>query len=94
MKKYVLLLFSLFTLASCGADQATVDKLTAEMCAALEGVDTSDMSSLMDAALGLGEILEKQDEYSSVTQAQMESSMKEKCPDGWKVFEEISAFGE
>ena len=71
------------------ADQATVDKMTNEMCEALSGVDTSDLSSLMDAAIAMMDVTSKEDEYSSVTQAQMESSMKEKCPDSWKVLEEI-----
>ena len=94
MKKYFIILVGFLTLSSCGADQATVDKMTNEMCEALNGVDTSDLSSLMDAAIAMMDVTSKEDEYSSVTQAQMESSMKEKCPDSWKVFEEILAMGE
>lgn len=94
MKKCILVFIGLFILSSCGADQATVDKMTQEMCTALEGVDTEDISSLMDAAIGMMDVVEKSDDYASVTEAQLESAMKEKCPDGWKVFEEISAMGE
>jgi len=94
MKKYILIFIGFFMLSSCGADQATVDKMTKEMCEALDGVDTSDLSSLMDAAIAMMDVSEKEEAYGSVTQAQMETSMKEKCPDSWKVFEEILAMGE
>ena len=94
MKKFIIILIGFFTFSSCGADQATVDKMTSEMCEALDGVDTSDLSSLMDAAIAMMDVTAKEDEYSSVSQAQMESAMKDKCPDSWKVFEEILAMGE
>ena len=94
MKKYIIILIGFLTFSSCGADQATVDKMTSEMCEALNGVDASDPFSLLDAASGMMDVMSKEDEYSSVSQAQMESAMKEKCPDSWKVFEEILAMGE
>ena len=91
--KNILFLFLCSTLLiSCGADQATVDKMTLEMCEALDGVDTTSIYSLMDAATALEEV-SSNDSYGSVTQAQMESAMKDKCPAGWKVLEEFIALG-
>lgn len=94
MNKYVLLIISLVVFTSCGADQATVDKMTVDMCEALKGIDTGDISSLMDAATAMTEVLAKDEGYESVTQAQLESAMQEKCPDSWKVLEELMAMGE
>ena len=92
MKKILLLICCTTFLISCGADQATVDKMTLEMCQALDGVDTTSIYSLMEAATSLEEV-SSNDSYGGVTQAQLESAMKDKCPASWKVFEEIMALG-
>lgn len=92
MKKILFLFLCSTFLISCGADQATVDKITLEMCQALDGVDTTSIYSLMDAATAMEDI-SSNDSYGDVTQAQLESAMKDKCPASWKVLEEIMALG-
>lgn len=92
MKRILLLLICSCFFISCGADQATVDKITLEMCKALDGVDTSSIYSLMDAATAMEEVASN-DSYADVTQLQLETAMKDKCPASWQVMEEIMALG-
>ena len=93
MKKWFLALTVAGMMMSCGADEATVDNMTDEMCDALEGTDIADPMQLMTAANKLTSIAEKEDEYSTVTEAQLEEAMKAKCPEGWKNFEALKAMG-
>ena len=88
MKKYLLILFGAIMISSCGADQANVDACCKDMCDALSGIDMDDPSGLLDAASAMIDISENEN-YADVTEAQMESAMKEKCPDGWKIFNEL-----
>ena len=90
MKKYLIILFGATIISSCGADQSTVDAASQEMCDALSGIDLEDPSALMDAAMGMMSVAENED-FASISEAQLESAMKEKCPDGWAAFEEINS---
>ncbi|MBM78108.1 MAG: hypothetical protein CL846_06465 [Crocinitomicaceae bacterium] len=90
MKKYLLILFGATLISSCNsADESTANALAKEMCDALSGVDAEDPSGLLDAAMKMMEISENED-YANVSELQLENAMKEKCPDGWKAFEELS----
>ena len=60
------------------------------MCDALSGIDLEDPSLLWDAAMGIVGVAENED-FASISEAQLESAMKEKCPDGWAVFEETNS---
>ena len=60
------------------------------MCDALSGIDLEDPSALMDAAMSMMSVAENED-FASISEAQLESAMKEKCPDGWAAFEEINS---
>lgn len=95
MKKllYSVAILGVLSLSSCGADQATVDKLTEEMCTALDGVTMDDPVGLLNAATAMSEIATK-DEYSSVTEAQLKDGMKEKCPEAYKTLEELVEAGQ
>lgn len=78
-------------LSSCGgADQATVDKMTGEMCDAMAIYNEEDPMSMLDAASAMLEISEKEDEYGSVTEDQLYEAMEAKCPDGYKKFKELA----
>ena len=84
MKKYFIIFWSNYDFF-CGADQATVDSASQELDA-LSGVDIED-PKLMDAAMMMAIV--ENEEYANISEAQLESSMKENCPDGWSAFEEL-----
>ena len=96
MKKFVYV--SLFALASafltsCGADQATVDKMSGEMCSVMEKYDEADPSSMLTAANGMIEIAGKETEYGKVTEDQLYSAMEKQCPEGYKKFKALAESG-
>jgi len=91
MKKLFIILIGATVISSCGANQETVDNMAQEMCDALDGIDLEDPSGLMDAAMAMMDVASNEDAYSAVSEAQLESAMKEKCPDGWSTFEELSS---
>jgi len=82
-----------FALGSCGADDATVDKMAGEMCDAMALYDAEDISSMMAAAEKMTEIAGNSD-YGSVTEAQLKGAMETKCADGFKKFSELTESGE
>tara|TARA_B100000123_G_scaffold256505_1_gene219710 strand:- start:81 stop:356 length:276 start_codon:yes stop_codon:yes gene_type:complete len=88
MKKYLIIFFGAIMTSSCGADQATVDSASQELCDALSGIDIEDPSKLMDAAMAMMAIVDNE-KYVNISEAQLENSMKENCPDGWSTFEEL-----
>lgn len=95
MKKIVLISSVLaFVLCSCGADQASVDKMTEEMCSAMELYKKEDPSSMLRAAGKMSEIAGKQKEYGSVTESQLNETMQVKCADGFLKFQEITSMAQ
>jgi len=95
MKKINLLVVVVaFFMFSCGADQASVDKMTGEMCSAMELYKEDDIATMMAAAEKMMEIAGNEAEYGSVTEAQLKGAMEEKCPDGYKKFMELTETAE
>ncbi len=91
------LFVALFGLAlifsSCGADQATVDAMSDDMCKIMEKYNPEDISSMMSVATELMELTQKEG-YGSVTESQLNKTMGEKCPEGFKKFEDLSKAGQ
>jgi hypothetical protein len=87
-----LLFVALFGLAlifsSCGADQATVDAMADDMCKIMEKYNPEDPMTALDIITPMTELTEKEG-YGSVTQAQLEKAMEEKCPEGLKKMKEM-----
>ncbi len=84
MKKlFFLVLTAAIFLCSCGADQAIVDSMTNDMCKAMEKYDEKDPASIMSAATDMSTIAENED-YGSVSEAQLYDAMEEACPEGLK----------
>ena len=94
MKKTALILVVFgFILGSCGADDATVDKMAGEMCDAMALFSEDDISSMMTAAEKMTEIAGNGD-YGSVTEAQLKGAMETKCADGYKKFIDLTESAE
>jgi len=96
MKKIVyvsLFAFASAFMMSCGADQATVDKMSNEMCTVMEKYDETDPSSMLTAANGMMEIAGKEAEYGKVTEDQLYSAMEKQCPEGYKKFKTLADSG-
>jgi hypothetical protein len=89
-----LLFVALFGLAlifsSCGADQATVDACADDMCKIMEKYNPEDPMSALDIIGPMTELMEK-DGYSGVTEPQLKKAMGEKCPEGLKKMEDMTA---
>ena len=90
MKKIVIFALAVGLLSSCGADQATVDKMAGEMCAAMEMYNETDPMSLLDAANAMTEIAGKEAEYSKVTEDQLMKTMETSCPEGHTKFKNLA----
>lgn len=86
MKKIAIFALAVGLLSSCGADQATVDKMAGEMCTAMEAYNEADPMTLLDAANQMTEIAGKEDEYGKVTEDQLMKAMESQCPEGHKKF--------
>jgi hypothetical protein len=87
MKKFLLLSTVTIFAFSCGADQATVDKMAGEMCSAMELYKNDNPMSMLEAAGKMSEIAGKEDEYSGVTEGQLKGAMETKCPEGYEKFQ-------
>jgi len=91
-----LLFVALFAVAllfsSCGADQATVDAMCDDMCELMEKYNPEDPMTLLDITTDMLDLQTKEG-YSSVSEAQMMSAMKEKCPEGAEKMQGILDMG-
>ena len=87
MTKFATLVFpALVFLSSCGADQAIVDKMTTEICTAMDKCNEKDPLSVLEATGAVIDVMSMSEEYGDVTETQFEESMKNKCPEGYKKF--------
>lgn len=91
MKKivYIILGASLLFCACSGSDKAATVKMADEMCQAMALI-TDDPMSTIEAASKMSAIAEKTVEYGKVSQEDLISAMKEKCPEGAAKFEEMA----
>lgn len=80
-------------LSSCGADQATVDKMSGKMCEAMEAYDPEKPMTMLDVSKKLMDIANNKDEYGTVSESQLQSAMEKECPEGWTKFEELKKLG-
>ncbi len=92
MKKIVYVIFgtTLLFCACKGSDKAAAGKMADEMCEAMSVIKEEDPMTMLDAASKMAAIAEKTAEYGKVSEEDLLSAMKEKCPDGAKKFEEMS----
>ncbi len=74
--------------SSCGADQATVDAMADDMCKIMEKYNPEDPMSALDILTPITELGDKEG-YGSVSQAQLEKAMEEKCPEGFKKYQDM-----
>lgn len=72
---------------SCGSSPVT-EKMTDELCEAMEKYTATEPMSKYDAASDLSSI-KKNEAYKDVKEGQIKKSMMKKCPEGWKKYLEI-----
>ena len=94
MKK--LLFVAFFALAvlltSCGADQKTVDAMTADMCSMMEKYNPDDVTTLLSISTEMMDMKNKEG-YDKVSESQLMDAMKAKCPEGAKKMQSIIDMG-
>ncbi len=69
---------------SCGSSPIT-EKMTNELCEAMEKVRSEEPMSKYDAANDISEI-RKNIKYKDIKETQIKKSMMKKCPEGWKKY--------
>jgi hypothetical protein len=87
MKKIVYLVFgAALILCACNS---TANKMADEMCQSMTSVDESDPMSKIEALSKLTEINEKLNADKKVSEEELISAMKKKCPEGAEKLEKI-----
>ena len=89
MKKGILIMAILAGIGmfSCGNSPAT-EKMTDELCEAMEKFTPDEPMSKYDAANDMNAI-KKNQAYKDVKEGQIKKSMMKKCPEGWKKYLDI-----
>jgi hypothetical protein len=87
-----LLFVSVFAFAllfsSCGANQATVDAMSSDMCKIMVKYNPDDITSLLDVSSEIMALKEKEG-YGSVSDTQLLDAMNKNCPEGAKKLQSI-----
>ncbi len=86
---FIFIFASALIFASCGASDETVNACADDMCKAMENYDPEDPMSGLDLLTAMSDILETE-EYEDVTESQLYSAMKEKCPEGYEKLKELT----